>query len=339
MKKTLLVLFCAFMVSACGPKRPELRIFNWIAYIPEDIYLDFEKETGIRIVEDAVGSNEELYAKVRSAANYDIVVPGLNYAPLMIAEGLVDPFDPELVPNFTNIDPSILQRLQAVDPEHKYLVPFAYGPTVIAYDTNIVSEDITGFDIFENPKYKGQMSMMNDMRELMIPALKLNGYPINSTNSNELKVAADQIRRWKANILRFDSDNYQKAYADREVVIVHGFSDALKSAMNDEKRQSTKMIVPKNGVAYLDSMVILNQSQNKEAAMQFMNFIHRPDIYARLNDYHGTPNINTAAQDLKTEESWISLQEIENSDIELLTDIGEEATRIQSRVWEEILAE
>ncbi|MGL5720962.1 MAG: polyamine ABC transporter substrate-binding protein [Brevinema sp.] len=326
-------------MSACGPKRPELRIFNWIAYIPEDIYLDFEKETGVRIVEDAVGSNEELYAKVRSAANYDIVIPGLNFAPLMIAEGLVEPFDPELVPNFTNINPGVLRKVEAVDPGHKYIVPFAYGPTVIAYDTSIITEDITGFDIFENPKYKGQMSMMNDMRELMIPALKLNGYPIDSTDPVALKAATDQIRKWKANILRFDSDNYQKAYADGEISIVHGFSDTLKSAMNDDKASRTKMIVPKNGVAYLDSMVILSQSQNKEIAMQFMNFIHRPDIYARLNDYHGTPCINVAAEDLKVEDSWISIAEIENADIELLTDIGEEATRVQSRVWEEILAE
>ena len=49
-------------------------------YIPPEIYQNFEKETGIKVVEDIYSSNEEMFTKLKAGGTgYDIVVPSADY--------------------------------------------------------------------------------------------------------------------------------------------------------------------------------------------------------------------------------------------------------------------
>ena len=181
-KITVLSVLFLGLVS-CGDKQESLRIFMWTDNIPSDVYTDFEKETGIKIIEDAISSNEEIYAKIKaSGGGYDIVTPSLDYATIMMQEGLLAALDTNQMPNLTNIDPNIMKHVFAIDTNHQYIMPFAFGPTVIAYDKTLVTDDVTGFDIFSNPAYAGRMLLLNDMREVMGSALIYLGYGIDETN-------------------------------------------------------------------------------------------------------------------------------------------------------------
>ena len=126
MTKKLFILALLTLVS-CGSKQEELRIFMWTDNIPVDVYEDFEKETGIRVVEDAISSNEEIYAKVKSSGGgYDIVTPSLDYSSIMVREGLLSALDNSKMPNLTNIDPNIMNHIFTIDPNNQYIFPFAF---------------------------------------------------------------------------------------------------------------------------------------------------------------------------------------------------------------------
>ncbi|MDK2818170.1 MAG: extracellular solute-binding protein [Spirochaetota bacterium] len=331
------VLFLSLV--SCGEKQESLRIFMWTDNIPVDVYKDFETETGIKIIEDAISSNEEIYAKVKtSGGGYDIVTPSLDYATIMMQEGLLAILDTNQMPNLTNIDPNIMKHILAIDSNHQYIMPFAFGPTVIAYDTTLVTNDITGFDIFSNSAYTGRMLLLNDMREVMGAALIYLGYGIDETNAIAMQEVTSLLMTWKQNILRFDSDSFQLAYANGEVDIVQGYSDTIIPNLTEEKKNNTKFIIPlKGGMMWLDSFLVLKDAPNKEAAVKFINYIHRPEVYARIMDHIESLSINVPARKLITTEARINYEDLSRST--MLTAISSEAMAIQARVWENIQAQ
>ena len=337
-KITLLSVLFLGLVS-CGDKQESLRIFMWTDNIPSDVYTDFEKETGIKIIEDAISSNEEIYAKIKaSGGGYDIVTPSLDYATIMMQEGLLAALDTAQMPNLTNIDPNIMKHVLAIDSNHQYIMPFAFGPTVIAYDKTLVTDEVTGFDIFSNPTYASRMLLLNDMREVMGSALIYLGYGIDETNDIAMQEVAALLTEWKKNILRFDSDSFQLAYANGEVDLVQGYPDTIIPNLTEEKKANTKFIVPlKGGMMWLDNFLVLKDAPNKEAAMKFINYVHRPEIYARIMDHIESLSLNVPARKLVAVEASINYDDLSRST--MLTAISEEAIAIQARVWENIQAQ
>lgn len=339
MSKRKLLIMMMSMVVSCGTTQEEIKLYMWTDNIPEDVYTDFEKETGIHVVEDAISSNEEIYAKVKaSTANYDIVTPSLDYASIMMKEGLAAKIDKTQTPNLTNIDPNIMKNIYAIDPQGDYIVPFAFGPTVIAYDTTKVTNDIKGFEIFSSSQYRGKMTLLNDMREVMGSALLTLGFAMDTTNATELAEVEKLLRIWKSNILRFDSDSFQIAYANGEIDIVHGYPDTILPNISAEKAQNTKLIIPdKGGIMWIDNLLVLKNAPNKSAAMKFINFIHRPDIYARIMDHVNSLSLNVPARPLMKVKSSIKYADLKRTS--MLLEVSDEVLAIQSRVWENVQAQ
>ncbi|MGL4394064.1 MAG: extracellular solute-binding protein [Brevinema sp.] len=336
--KKLLFLVLLGVVSCGGSSKEKLNLGIWTDNIPQDIYNDFTKETGIKICQIPYSSNEEIYAKVKvNPTDYDMIVPSLDYAEIMLKEGLIEKFDLAAMPNITNLDEALISEVKEVDPTSEYLVPFAFGPTVIAYDHTKITNEVKDFSIYLNPEYKGRMMMMDNMREVVGPALKTLGYKINSTNAKELAAAQDLIRQWKANILRFDVDSYQNTYANEEVDLVHGYPETILVQLSPAKRSNTTFVIPNHGMMFVDSFVLVKGSQKQEQAQKFIDFIHRPDIYTRLMDYLGILSINKTARETISEEPVVRYEDLKKTTP--LRAMKDEELAIQSRVWENILAD
>ena len=77
MNKTFLLLAICASLSACGEKSAdkdaapakEVFVYNWSDYIAEDTIVNFEKETGIKVIYDVYDSNETLEAKLLSGSS------------------------------------------------------------------------------------------------------------------------------------------------------------------------------------------------------------------------------------------------------------------------------
>jgi spermidine/putrescine transport system substrate-binding protein len=68
-----------------------------------------------------------------------------------------------------------------------------------------VNEPITRWAQLWDPKYKGQINMLNDERETLGAALKLLGYSLNSTNQDELDAATQKLIDQKPLVRQYDS--------------------------------------------------------------------------------------------------------------------------------------
>lgn len=93
MKKLIGLLMTVMVVaglSACAPKET-LRVFSWGVYIDESLIAEFEREYNVRVVYDEFASNEEMYTRLLSGEQYDVLVPSDYTIERLISENLLQP--------------------------------------------------------------------------------------------------------------------------------------------------------------------------------------------------------------------------------------------------------
>ncbi len=349
LKKSLAVSLLTLAFIGCGNNEAEsgtetspkadyknaVYLYSWAEYIPPEIFEMFEKETGIKVVEDIYSTNEEMFTKLKAGAvGYDIVVPSPDYAEIMMNEKMLSPIDKNKISTYGNIDKRVLEKLESFDKENNYAVPYTMSATIIAVNKEKVKDYPRDYTIYDRKDLKGRMSLLDDMKEVLIAGLGMAGYSQDTDSEEGMRKAADMIIGWKDNIAKFDSESFGKNFASGDFWVVQGYAENIYMELTDEQIENTDFVVPqKGGSASIDSFVILETSKNKDNAHKFIEFIHRPEIYALVADYLMLPSINVPAVEFMEEEPLFTLDDLQNA--ELLKDTTP-TLELQNRYWEEI---
>ena len=318
--------------------RERLYIYNWTYYTPDSVIEKFENEFNVRVVYDEFASNEEMFAKLIAmnrqgifgwltrlfGRQYDIVFPSLDFVPIMIQHGMLERIDHSQMRNLGNIDPYLLQRIEH-DPNMQWSVPYFFGAGGIIVNTARVPNFDRSWSIFAREDLRGRMTMLDDLREVMGGALVSLGFSVNTINPAEVAAARDLINNsWRPNLVKFDSEAFAKGYANGDFWVVHAFPEAVLEEIYDNPQlmRDTVFFIPREGgPAYIDNMVILRGARNIELAHKFIDFIHRPDIFAEFVDEFGLPaTTNIPARRYKTGFSFYSAEDLYNT--ELVHDLG-----------------
>jgi len=322
----------------------EIVFYNWSEYIDPQVYELFEKETGIKVVEDNFSSNEELLAKLQGGATgYALIVPSDYTVKIMIDQGMLAPLDQDKIPNLKNIAPRF--RDVYYDPGNKYCVPYQWGTTGIGYLSDKVEKPESWsvfFDPDPNAPWYGRMTMLDDAREAFAAALVYLGYDINTTDEKQLEEAKQALIRAKAALSGYDSDTYEDLLAAGENLIAHGWNGDFLQAMEDN--ENIAYTIPKEGgVIWVDNVCIPASAtpEQKVAAEMFLNFILRPDIGAMISEYnyYATPNKAAEAKldaDFLNDPSVYPPKDVLDK-LQFIKPVGE-AESLYQRMWDEVKA-
>lgn len=314
-----------------------LHLFNWTYYTPDNVIEQFEKEFNVSVKVDTFDSNEVMYAKLKAGATgYDITFPSQDYTSIMIKQNMLRKIDRAAFPNSKYINPEVLKKA-TYDPEMEYSVPYYMGAAGIAVNKLKVQNYEKSWNIFSRKDLAGYMSMMDDMREVLGDALAYAGNSVNTQNDEELARAAKLINtQWKPNLVKFDAEGFGKSFASGDFWVCQGYAEVVYGEVPEEKQEETiDFFIPKEGgPMYIDSMVILKDSKNYELAMEFINFIHRPQVYAQFLDAFRFPSfVNTEAAQYTTTKPMYKAEEMANC--ELKEDLGEGLEKY-NEYWQEI---
>ncbi len=286
-----------------------INVYNWGEYISTgadegtlDVNGEFEKLTGIKVNYTNFATNEEMYAKMKGgAASYDVIIPSDYMISKLIKEDMIQKLDMENIPNFSYIMDNF--RNMAYDPTNEYTVPYTWGTVGIIYDTTMIDlapEDID-WDLLWNEDYADQILMFDNPRDAFAIAEIMQGYSINTEDSEELEAAAAKLTKQKKIVQGYVMDEiFDKMGAGDALIAPYYAGDALTIL---EENDSLGFVVPKSGTnLFIDAMCIPTTSRQKEAAEMYINFMCEPDIaYANI-DYicYSTPH--QAAFDMLDEE-------------------------------------
>jgi len=335
----ILLLLALALVGSCGKEVPTLYVYNFTVYMPSEVLRAFEKKYGVRVVYEEYTTNEEMLTKLQSgAAGYDVVFPSGDHVSIMAKLGLLEPLDKTQLGNFSNLDAGVLSRIR-FDPGNRYSMPYLMGAAGIAVNKAKVKAFEPSFTVFDRADLKGRMTLLDDMREILGAALRLKGHSVNTTNEAELLEAKKTVMGWKKNIQRFDAESFGKAFAAGEFWVVSGYAENVWKALegNEPMKSNTVFFLPREGGSmYMDNMVILKSSRHKELAHRFLQFVHEPEVYARIAMHFQLPSVNRAADRFITNTPHYRLSDLDR--FEFKEDLGPAVERY-NRIWQEIRVE
>ncbi len=334
---TIVLISTVLMVTGCKKNDGKtLYLFNWTYYTPESVLKLFEQEYGVTVKVDSYASNEEMFAKLKAGATgYDVVVPSQDYVSIMIAEGMLREIDHSKLTNKGNISPMIMEKA-TYDPVMKYSVPYYMGAAGIAVNTSKVTSYDKSWNIFARTDLSQRMCMMDDMREVIGDALAYLGKSVNTLDDAELQAAQDLIvNEWKPNLVKFDAEGFGKSFKSGDFWVVQGYAEAVYGEVPEEEWNTIDFFIPsEGGPMYIDSMCILKDAKNYDLAMEFINFIHRPEIYAKfLDEFRFPATVNPAAEAYTTKTPMYKAEEMSNCEIK--EDLGAGLEKY-NEIWQKI---
>jgi spermidine/putrescine transport system substrate-binding protein len=308
----LLVLIAALAIAACGsddgvgggngdsatevakagPVKGEITISNWPAYMDTgkgntvDEYQD-KKDVRVKYVED-VNDNAEFFGKLRpqlekgQSGGRSIFVVTDWMAKQMYDLGYLQELPhADLKTVFDNILPSL--KSPSFDPERKFSVPWQSGMTGMMVNEKLAPDVKSVNDLFD-PKYKGKVTFLSEMRDSVPLVMKADGVDIEDATKQDWLDAIDKLRdaAKSGQIRRFTGNDYNQDMTNENVVAAIGWSGDTSIIENPD----VKWRMPTEGcILWSDNMVIPKGAPNTAAALDWMNFVYQPKVQADIANY------------------------------------------------------
>lgn len=274
-----------------GKPSGNLTISNWPLYIDKGTVPAFEKATGISVkyIED-INSNEEFFNKMQpllqrgESGGRSIFVLADYMVSKMHKLGYLQNLDKSGIPNVgKNLSQSL--RNPPFDPERSFTVPWESGMTGIIVNKETAPDVHSICDLF-NPKYKGKVDMLNEVRETAPLVMKCEGVdPSKATEADWMK-AIEKVKgaAESGQIRRFTGNDYARDLTSGDAVAVIGWSGDAVQLQEDNKNLEWRM--PTEGcMLWSEDMVIPVGAPNPTAAEAWMNYVYEPAVQANIAAY------------------------------------------------------
>ncbi len=279
-------------VAEGGPVEGSLTISNWPGYIDpgkEGTVADFEKESGVKVkyIED-VNDNNTFFGKMQplleqgESGGRSIFVVTDWMAKQMWDLGYLQEIDPEDIPTvFETMVPTL--KDPSFDPGRKFSIPWQSGMTGIWVDTSKAPDIKSVNDLFD-PKYKGKVTFLEEMRDTVPLVMKGEGVdPEEATDADWLK-AIEKVKAAadSGQLRRFTGNDYTEELTAGNIVAAIGWSGDASIVENP----NAEWRMPTEGcVLWSDNMVIPVGAPNVGAAFGWMDFVYEPKVAAGLTEY------------------------------------------------------
>ncbi|NAZ37813.1 ABC transporter substrate-binding protein [Rubellimicrobium sp. CFH 75288] len=249
----------------------------------EVFFRPFEEETGIRVNEETwEGGIGAIRARLASGGDPGWDVVQVEAADILLGceEGLFEPIDWDRLGGEDSVIPGAAQECGVG------AILFNEG---IAYDRDALPEGPTGWaDFFDTERFPGKRALRMHPAVALMGALMADGVPkeevtaVLATPEGEerafakLETIRDDLIFWRAGA------QPPQLLASGEVVMTTVYNGRIDAANREEGRNFA--FVWDGSVGSFDYWVILAGTPRIEQAYAFLEYIHRPEVQARLPD-------------------------------------------------------
>jgi spermidine/putrescine transport system substrate-binding protein len=279
-------------VAEGGPVKGDLTISNWPGYIDpgkNGTVAEFEDETGVNVdyIED-INSNDGFFGKLQpqleqgESGGRSIFVVADYMAKQMYDLGYLQEIDHADLPAvFENILPNL--ESPGFDPERKFSVPWQGGMTGIWVDTSKAPDIRSVNDLFD-PKYKGKVTMLDELRETPALVMLAEGVDPAEASADQWLEAIEKLgdAADSGQIRRFTGNEYTEDLTAGNLVAAIGWSGDASLIENPD----AEWRMPTEGCTqWMENMVIPVGAPNTAAALAWMDFVYEPNVAVDITEY------------------------------------------------------
>jgi spermidine/putrescine transport system substrate-binding protein len=256
----------------------------------------FEKKTGIKVTyNEDINDNDEFFGKIRTQLHggqdtgRDVIVLTDWMAGRLIRLSYVQDLNKANIPNAGNLVPN-LQNV-GFDPGRKRSLPWQSGFTAIGTNGKALKNvagitdpsALTVNDLLTNPKLKGKVTVLTEMRDTMgLIMLDMGKKPEDFTDDDfnaaiaKLGDAVDS-----GQVRGFTGNDYMQDLASGQIAACLAWSGDVIQLQADDP--SIKLVTPESGqMLWSDNLMIPNKAQHKKNAEILINNYYDPAVAAQV---------------------------------------------------------
>jgi putrescine transport system substrate-binding protein len=354
-RRLLPLLALLLMPLPAGAQDRVLNVYNWADYIDPEVVARFTRETGIRVRYDVYDSLETLEGRLSAGrSGYDIVVPTSEptFARLLRA-GALRPIDRAAVPNWSNLSPTLMERVATIDPGNRHGAIYLWGTVGLGIRVDRVRAalgdvPLDTLDILLKPENAARLAgcgimVMDSPTDVLPSVLRWLGRDPNSTAAADLRAAEQALMAIRPHVRAIiASSSILDALATGEACVALTYSgDVIQAATRArEAGRGVEIgyIMPREGAQlWFDMMAIPADAPNPEDAQRFINFLLQPEVMAAITNQVRYPNAVPASQPLVAEAVRNDRSVFPGADALAATFVAgtppREAERTRTRLW------
>jgi spermidine/putrescine-binding protein len=274
-----LVSFVAFSASAkkkaAGKISGSIRLLCWEGYEFPDGFKSFAAKYKVTIDPTFIGSNDEIFAKLKAGDEYDIVTPIQAYIYPLVEHKLLQPIDSSRIANYKNLNPKILDALKPFNFDGKvWGVPICFGKNDFVYAADRAKCIDSWWDVLK-PEWKGKYIMLDDAIGQLTQAARAIGV----THDPSL-LTPEEFAKCKDLLIKMKKGarSIVTSFGEAKSMLISGDADGWFSANIMIAAQAKKEgyniwgCIPKEGtLIFIDSYCIPKNAPNPEAAYALCN--------------------------------------------------------------------
>ncbi|MGC9440870.1 polyamine ABC transporter substrate-binding protein [Streptomyces sp. WG5] len=290
-------------VSAEDRSAKERRVAfsNWTEYMDVDesgrrhpTLEAFTERTGIKVTyTEDINDNSEFFGKIQpqlaagQETGRDIIVLTDWLAARMIRLGWVQKLDPANLPHaFTNLSPQF--RNPDWDPGRAYSYPWQGISTVIACNRKALdgTEVRTVSDLLDNPKLKGRVGFLTEMRDTVGMVLLDMGKDPARFSDDDYDAAIARLQKGvdSGQIRRFTGNDYTADISKGDFAACLAWAGDVVQLKADNP--DVDFVIPDSGyITSSDNMLVPNKARHKTNAERLIDYYYEPGPAAELAAY------------------------------------------------------
>ncbi len=168
-------------------------------------------------------------------------------------------------------------------------VPWVWGVTSFAYNTETIKEPITSIKALWDPKFAGRISFRDDATLAVNLAAIDTGQDINQPA--DLASIKAKLLELKPQIRSFwaSEDEWMKGMASKSFDIGVIWAGGAARAVKLHKLPIEFVIPTEGAVGWFDTLAVAAGAPNADGAKKFIDYMIDPDFYATWDNTSGAP--------------------------------------------------
>ena len=258
----------------------------------------------------------------------------------MIAEGMLQKMDMSNIPNLKNINELYLN--QSYDPTNEYSVPYTWGVLGLIYNTRLVEDEsvVASWGALWSEAYMDNILMINNSKDAFGLTFMYLGLPINAESTEQVDKAVELLKAQKNVIQAYVADEIFDKMIGEEAAIAPYFNGDAVTMIQDNPDLAFSIPMEGSNI-FTDCLCIPKESQKRELAEMYINFMLEPEVGMANTDAIGYSTPNTKVYELLDEETkadttaYPSEEELERC--EYYNYVGPELSLYIDSKWAEVL--
>ena len=233
--KIWLVLIAVLFVS-CQPVNEEngaaqLSVLEWSGFQKPKFYPDYTLKYGVAPEFTLFAHTNDALQRMRSGYKVDVVHLCTGQMKEARKAGLIKEIDVSRVARWNEITPELLDLPDARMDGKYWIAPWNWGYSTIGYNPEMIDVKDPTYDIFIDPRFKGQVALPSDTGVNLYIASVIGRWkdPMDPTEE-EMRAAPDIFQKMlrNARFIWTDSTQLEQAWANGDVGISYIYGSASR---------------------------------------------------------------------------------------------------------------